>query len=166
MAQRKVPVPCLVMPCKQHLHPELMLVEPTLAVPSIKHTPSVWITASKCHEIYWKISAWGDGFIWLSTGTIIGAKIQESSSTKMDIIAKWNFASYEFKMDFRGIGYIVMVPWCPFHWLYFHPWWRHQMEAFSTLLALCVGNSPVPSEFSSQRPVMQSFWCFLWSTPE
>ena len=23
-------------------------------------------------------------------------------------------------------------------------WWRHQMEAFSALLALCVGNSPVP----------------------
>ena len=28
-----------------------------------------------------------------------------------------------------------------------HPWWRHQMEAFSTLLALCVGNSPVTGEF-------------------
>ena len=24
------------------------------------------------------------------------------------------------------------------------PWWRHQMEAFSALLALCAGNSPVP----------------------
>ena len=24
------------------------------------------------------------------------------------------------------------------------PWWRHQMETFSALLALCVGNSPVP----------------------
>ena len=23
-------------------------------------------------------------------------------------------------------------------------WWRHQMETFSTLLALCAGNSPVP----------------------
>ena len=23
-------------------------------------------------------------------------------------------------------------------------WWRHQMETFSALLALCVGNSPVP----------------------
>ena len=23
-------------------------------------------------------------------------------------------------------------------------WWRHQMEAFSALLALCAGNSPVP----------------------
>ena len=25
-----------------------------------------------------------------------------------------------------------------------HTWWRHQMETFSALLALCAGNSPVP----------------------
>ena len=30
-------------------------------------------------------------------------------------------------------------------------WWRHQMEAFSALLALCAGNSPVTGEFPSQR---------------
>ena len=29
----------------------------------------------------------------------------------------------------------------------FRLWWRHQMETFSALLAICVGNSPVPSEF-------------------
>ena len=33
------------------------------------------------------------------------------------------------------------------------PWWRHQMETFSALLALVVGNSPVTGEFPSQRPV-------------
>ena len=26
--------------------------------------------------------------------------------------------------------------------MYFHSWWRHQMELFYALLALCVGNSP------------------------
>ena len=36
-------------------------------------------------------------------------------------------------------------------------WWRHQIEAFSALLALCVGNSPVTGEFPSQRPVTRSF---------
>ena len=36
-------------------------------------------------------------------------------------------------------------------------WWRHQMETFSTLLAICAGNSPVPGEFPTQRPVTQSF---------
>ena len=36
-------------------------------------------------------------------------------------------------------------------------WWRHQMETFSALLALCAGNSPVPGEFPTQRPVTRSF---------
>ena len=36
-------------------------------------------------------------------------------------------------------------------------WWRHQMETFSTLLAICAGNSPVPGEFPAQRPVTRSF---------
>ena len=36
-------------------------------------------------------------------------------------------------------------------------WWRHQMEAFSALLAICAGNSPVPGEFPTQRPVTRSF---------
>ena len=35
--------------------------------------------------------------------------------------------------------------------------WRHQMETFSVLLAICAGNSPVPGEFPTQRPVTRSF---------
>ena len=37
------------------------------------------------------------------------------------------------------------------------PRWRHQMEPFSALLAICAGNSPVPGEFPAQRPVTRSF---------
>ena len=36
-------------------------------------------------------------------------------------------------------------------------WWRHQMETFSALLAISAGNSPVPGEFPTQRPVTRSF---------
>ena len=36
-------------------------------------------------------------------------------------------------------------------------WWRHQMETFSALLAICAGNSAVPGEFPAQRPVTRSF---------
>ena len=36
-------------------------------------------------------------------------------------------------------------------------WWRHQMETFSALLVLYVGNSPVTGQFPSQRPVTRSF---------
>ena len=42
------------------------------------------------------------------------------------------------------------------------PWWRHQMEAFSALLALCEGNHPlVTGGFPLQRPVMRSFDVFF-----
>ena len=42
-----------------------------------------------------------------------------------------------------------------------HSWWRHQMETFSVLLALCAGNSPVTGEFPSQRPVTRGFDVFF-----
>ena len=40
-------------------------------------------------------------------------------------------------------------------------WWHYQMEAFSALLALCAGKSPVTSEFPSQRPVTRGFEFFF-----
>ena len=42
----------------------------------------------------------------------------------------------------------------------FSSWWRHPMETFSALLALCEGNSPVTGEFPWQRPVTWSFVFF------
>ena len=45
--------------------------------------------------------------------------------------------------------------------LWINPWWRHQMETFSALLALCVGNSPITGEFPTQRPVTRSFDVFF-----
>ena len=41
------------------------------------------------------------------------------------------------------------------HW--FRSWWRHQMEPFSALLAICAGNSPVSGEFPAQRPLTRGF---------
>ena len=47
------------------------------------------------------------------------------------------------------------------NWKLFVTWWRHQMEAFSPLLAICAGNSPVTGEFPTQRPVTRSFVAFF-----
>ena len=60
-------------------------------------------------------------------------------------------------------------------------WWRHQMETFSSLLALCAGNSPVTGEFPAQKPVTRNCdvffdlrlnkrlskqsWCWWFETP-
>ena len=40
-------------------------------------------------------------------------------------------------------------------------WWRHQMETFSALLAICAGNSLASGEFLAQRPVGRSFDIFF-----
>ena len=47
----------------------------------------------------------------------------------------------------------------------FSSWWRHQIETFSALLALCPGNSPVTGEFPAQRPVPRSFDVFFYVPP-
>ena len=39
--------------------------------------------------------------------------------------------------------------------------WRHQMETFSALLALCEGNPPATGGFPSQRSVTRSFDVFF-----
>ena len=41
------------------------------------------------------------------------------------------------------------------------PWWRHQIETFSALLAIFAGNSPVTGEFPAQRLVTRSFDVFF-----
>ena len=61
---------------------------------------------------------------------------------------------------------ISQVQYIPFNmhtvsqWIY-KAWWRHQMETFSALLAICAGNSQVPGEFPTQRPVKRSFDAFF-----
>ena len=63
-------------------------------------------------------------------------------------------------LSFNSVQISVVYPhtlW-PIHQ---YSWWRHQMETFSALLAICAGNSPVPGEFGAQRLVPRSFDIFL-----
>ena len=70
-----------------------------------------------------------------------------------EISSKWHFR----------FGFTVnCVP--KIHWST-TAWWRHQMETFSALLALCAGNLPVPGEFPSQRPVTRNFDVFFELCP-
>ena len=46
-------------------------------------------------------------------------------------------------------------------WWPISSWWCHQMETFSALLALCVGNSRIIWWIFSQRPMTQSFDVFF-----
>ena len=42
-----------------------------------------------------------------------------------------------------------------------YPWWRHKMETFSALLAICARNSAVSGKFPAQRPVTRRFDVFF-----
>ena len=46
------------------------------------------------------------------------------------------------------------------------PRWRHQMETFSALLAVCAGNSPLPVNSPHAKARDAELWCFLRSVPE
>ena len=46
----------------------------------------------------------------------------------------------------------------PSHYL---PWWRHQKDTFSVLLAIYTRNSPVPGNFPAHGPVTRSFDVFV-----
>ena len=43
----------------------------------------------------------------------------------------------------------------------FLPWWRHQMETVSALLALCAAHSLVTGDFPTKRPVTRGFDIFF-----
>ena len=46
------------------------------------------------------------------------------------------------------------------------PWWRHQIETFSALLALCAGNSLTGHRWIPLTKASDAdLWCFLWSAP-
>ena len=79
-------------------------------------------------------------------------KIHQFSLKKIHV----KMSSAKWRPSCLGLN-VLMLMWC-------HPcgpWWPHEMEIFSALLALCVGNSPVTGEFPSQRPVTRSFDVFF-----
>ena len=84
------------------------------------------------HMSLWNLSMKN---IWTTSNMMVGEKVCECRVTRIIYIANL--------------------------WKRPKSWWRHQMETFSALLALCAGNSPVSSEFPSQRPVTRSFDVFF-----
>ena len=60
-------------------------------------------------------------------------------------------SDYAPRIEIRGTGVYLFVL----------SWWRHQMETFSALLAICAGYSLVSGEFPTQRPVTRSFDVFF-----
>ena len=70
------------------------------------------------------------------------------------------------KNNYNSNHWLRLNTWCCFRTIILEEhgnlaWWRHQMEIFSALLAICVGNWPTTGEFPTQRPVTRSFHVFV-----
>ena len=75
----------------------------------------------------------------------------------MGDVARYHYSVYVLKKVIIMIIIIITI-------ICYHicdTWWRHPVETFSALLAICAGNSPVTDEFPAQRPVMRSFDVFF-----
>ena len=73
----------------------------------------------------------------------------------------WSLAQFLYSEMYNGcertkrhIIIEVKLTWT--HQIY-NPLWRHQMETFSALVAICAENSSVNGEFPTHRPVTRSF---------
>ena len=62
---------------------------------------------------------------------------------------------------YRLCGFVPLICFLSINNFALLSWWRHRMESFSALLALCAGNSLVTGEFPTQRPVTRSFGVFF-----
>ena len=60
-----------------------------------------------------------------------------------------------------SVIYHKIQTWIWLWWGQQKTWWRHQLETFSALLALCAGNSLVTAGFPSQRAAVRSFDIFF-----
>ena len=98
------------------------------------------------------------------------------SDTKLTLLNQWIVVSKQSIKRCTGNRclygmWLITVPYGPIpsadtintltpeqqQWQNRQAWWRHQMETFSALLAICAGNPPVPGEFPAQRPVTRRF---------
>ena len=126
-----------------------------------------------CQKCFWNWLGFGISAIWLNLSLIMhhyhrnAVCLQHSTSLSQGCLVH-QVPTFKLTMN---LGLFLCTI----------SWWCHHMETLSTLLAFCVGNSPVTVEFPAQRPVTRSFdvffdlclnkqwhkqWrCFLFETP-
>ena len=99
-----------------------------------------------------KISNFDPNWAFLDCNCSLNSPIGLKWCTKLGVVQK------RCSIVFRGHPSNLKVTWTEksMIWINFkqnywagrsYPWWRHQMETFSALLAICAGNSSATSEF-------------------
>ena len=85
----------------------------------------------------------------------LASSIRIANFTKIQYILKLNGDIWGVFSEFKVQSNSTVYPCSAVSW------WHHQMETFSSLLAICAGNSPVTGEFPTQRPVTWRFDVFF-----
>ena len=110
-----------------------------------------WVTVNIGDQIQWGCDNCG----WWGISGIVGNRI-----TWGEISLEDSIITDLLCRDGPSAGFtahrLLFILWCKCTIIY-TPWWRHQMETSSTLLAICAGNSSVTGEFPTQRPVTWGF---------
>ena len=108
---------------------------------------------------------WGEFTTWgILCSTLPWNRPQPASNSQANAQEdEWYHSMKYWTVIFTTLNGLIMFCIQSLDQMWFHyTWWRHQMETFSALLAICAGNSPVTGEFPSQRPgTLISFICAL-----
>ena len=104
------------------------------------------------HIIQGRFTATGQLWDYLSGGEVTQWEMDEIHRYQPTTKGVHNTYDLHFKFLFNKVHYLIQST---------YTWWRHQMETFSALLAICTGNSPVPGEFPAKRPVTRSLDVFF-----
>ena len=104
-------------------------------------------------QVLWHNGIYQQFSIWIHKRYTIDMRIGVFVSfARVQVIANQSQCSFKI-FDSNHFIAILLRRFCT--------WWRHQMETFSALLAICAGDSPVSGEFPTQRPVTRSFDVFF-----
>ena len=118
-----------------------------------------WIIMTFGGHIGWFVKLI-ESLMWLQSRNIHKTLCEICVMMTSSISSQLDFENTQILAQFKRFPYLfirVTASQLTEYTLLTNTWWRHQMETFSSLLALCAGNSPVTGEFPSQRPVMRSF---------
>ena len=122
------------------------------------------ITVAACQKLCTQFClglGWFDAVIWWDSVIVRSRIVSEprelSRSRCCDIKTKPVVTGLSlWQSYYHPNGWSVSIP------QIYGSWWRHQMQTFCALLAICAGNSPVTGElFPAQRPVTWSFGVFF-----
>ena len=127
------------------------------------NSPHKWPVTQKNVYIWWRHAKEerGPNYVWAGVHCIriLEKTLRDTSYYLVLIQVCWStehFTHNNARTFSESVVLLILT-----HWPQWKTWWRHQMETFSALLAICAGTSLATGEFPAQQPVTRSFDVFF-----